>query len=105
FGTMRQSLLRGLWDRCRTTIYGRLAGSRTAGRVAVHVRRASTHQIRYRLVGSMEADTNGEWWFISLIAPRVETAFDVGANVGRWAEEVLRRCSNLRSLSCLEPSE
>jgi FkbM family methyltransferase len=97
--------IRAPWDGLRTMIYGRLAGSRTVARVAVHVRRAATHQIRYRLVDSMEADKNGERWFISLIAPRVGTAFDVGANVGAWAEEVLRSCPHLHSLSCYEPSE
>jgi FkbM family methyltransferase len=97
--------MRGLWEWFRTTIYALLASSKIIPRVAVHLRRAATHQIRYRLVGSMEADKNGEWWFISLVASRVETVFDVGANVGNWSEEVLRRCPNLRSLCCFEPSE
>ena len=96
---------RDLWDWFRTTTYALLGRSRTVGRAAVHIRRASTHQIQHRLVGSIEADRNGEWWFISLIAPQVETAFDVGANVGRWSAEVLRSCLNLRSLSCFDPSE
>jgi FkbM family methyltransferase len=94
-----------LWDRVRSAIYSFLARSERAGRVAVHVRRAATLQIRHRLVGSMEADKNGELWFISVIAPRVETAFDVGANIGSWAEAVLRSCPRLHSLSCFEPSE
>jgi FkbM family methyltransferase len=53
----------------------------------------------------MEAHKNGEWWFISMIGSQVEAAFDVGANVGTWAEEVLRSCPHLHSLSCFEPSE
>lgn len=96
---------RGLWDAGRSRSYRLLAGSRTAARVALHVRRAATLQVRHRLVDSMEADKNGEWWLISLIGSHVETAFDVGANVGTWAEEVLRSAPNLQSLSCFEPSE
>jgi FkbM family methyltransferase len=53
----------------------------------------------------MEPATNGEWWLISAIAPRIRTAFDVGANVGQWAERVMRGCPNLRNLFCFEPSE
>ena len=102
---LRRTHVRRLWEWLRTTIYSLLSRSRTVGRVAVHLRRATTHQIRYRLVRSMEADENGESWFISLVASQVETAFDVGANVGRWSEDVLRSCPNLRSLSCFEPSE
>jgi FkbM family methyltransferase len=97
--------MRVLWDRARSRVYGLLAGSARAGRLAVHVRRAATLQIRHRLVASLEADKNGEWWFISVVALQVKTVFDVGANVGSWAEEVLRSCPRLDSLSCFEPSE
>jgi FkbM family methyltransferase len=86
-------------------IYACGAGSKLIARMAVLIRRAATNQIQYRLVGSLDPAKNGEWWFISLIALRVETAFDVGANVGTWSEQVLHRCPNLCSLSCFEPSE
>lgn len=82
-----------------------MAGSKLVGRAAIHARRAATLQIRYCLVDSMEAEKNGEWWLISQVAARVETVFDVGANIGTWAEEVLHRCPRLQSLSCFEPSE
>src|SRR5437764_142681 len=97
--------IRRLWDRYRATIYGRLADSQAVARAAVHIRRAATHQIRYRLVDSMEPDKNGESWLISVIARRVETAVDVGANIGKRAEEVLCSCRHLRSPSCFEPSD
>jgi FkbM family methyltransferase len=103
--TRSDSIMPTRWDRARSRVYGLLAGSERVGRLAVHVRRAATLQIRHRLVASLEADKNGEWWLISVVAPQVKTVFDVGANVGSWAEEVVRRCPHLDSLSCFEPSE
>ncbi|HXQ00373.1 MAG TPA: FkbM family methyltransferase [Solirubrobacteraceae bacterium] len=53
----------------------------------------------------MEAEENGEVWLIEMLGPRIEIAFDVGANIGSWSDIVLQRCTHLRSLHCYEPSE
>jgi FkbM family methyltransferase len=94
-----------LWRVVRLPAYRILARSRTVARVALHVRRAATIQVRHRLVESMEAEGNGELWLISTLGSRVEIAFDVGANIGLWSSAALRDWPNLAHLSCFEPSD
>ena len=49
-------------------------------------------------------NTNGELWLLRTILPEIQTVFDVGSHVGRWASNVLRLNPHI-NLHCFEPSK
>jgi FkbM family methyltransferase len=53
----------------------------------------------------MDPDKNGETWLLATFGPRLETVFDVGANIGDWSHAVLQHCPRLRLLACYEPAD
>jgi FkbM family methyltransferase len=97
-----QKTARRLWDGVRLRVYGYLGRYKI---IAIHIRRAATQQIQHSLVESMEAEENGEYWLVSTVADNIQTAFDVGANIGSWTANLLSVCPHLSSVSCFEPSE
>jgi FkbM family methyltransferase len=70
---------------------------------AYYLRKAADQQLRSRFVGTYDPNTNGEYWLLDQVGPRVRTAFDVGANEGFWAQALLDRSPGLERLCCWEP--
>jgi FkbM family methyltransferase len=84
-------------------LYARLARSRTVTRAALHARGISSALLAKRLAPTTLPEGNGEYRLLDELGSGLEVVVDVGANVGDWAEQALRRWPALQRLVCFEP--
>lgn len=47
--------------------------------------------------------TNGEFRLLMELAPRIEVAFDIGANVGEWTAQLLSKAAGISRIYAFEP--
>lgn len=87
------------------SIHRTLGRSKLATRFAIYLRNQCRCVIFYHLIETPEHDENGESFLIQKLGDNVNTFIDVGANVGDWAELVLKNSPHIKSALLFEPAD
>lgn len=93
-----------LWREVLDRMQRTLGKSSLAVKLAVKLRNQCASIIRYQLGGDWHLGESGESWLIKIFGPSCSTFFDVGANVGEWAQALLDSSPAPKRGLLLDPS-